>query len=258
MCPTLPRLCACWPLWLAVVLLTPTCLHAQDSTKVRYTLRLSGIYSAGNADRLIVDTNGSFFYADSVWDFQLNPGYTYGEMATRTPTGETVRTRQENELVVRLNVGVFSHRRCYGFAPASYEQSNLRRIHARYQLGLGGGWHVLRRPTAKVTFTTAVLHEQTDFVDDALDYAVYRLSLRLRQRYRVSTNRLSISHTANYLPALSEAHNYLANSQLLLEYKFSGHLSFLLKHDLTYESVVSPGRRPMHQIATVGFSYTSQ
>lgn len=247
--------------------LLPVCMLfttavAQDTLTfwqhIHYTWQVNGLATTGNTERYLLDTPLQLQYADSVLDLSLNPQFIYGEQTVKLADGSTVRQVQEREYKLAMNLGFFSQRRFYGFIPGWAEQSNLRGIQLRMQGGLGGGWHILRSKTQKLSLTAAVLYESTDFLNpEAKDYALYRGSIRLKGKHSLFKDRLRFTHLTNYLPSLALDDNILMNSQLGLEVPVNKRLAFRMGYTYTYEFIVAPGRQRTDQRLTLGVTLTN-
>ncbi len=220
----------------------------------KYVAGLDGIYSSGNVNRKLIHARLSLTYdkPTSFWGFFSNPKFQYG-----TNNHEL----QEREIFIDCN-NTFFHAQhdVYGLFFGSYEQSNLRKITDRTNLGIGIGWRILggkNIPNTRLTLsiTNAILREVTDFVANA-DIRLYRNSTRLKFKLTVIPNRLTVQNTTFIQPGLNS--DYFRWSSLAqVFYQIGKQLAFSANLDHSYESFSVQGVRNAQLNATIGVVYRS-
>lgn len=226
---------------------------ARFATRVKYNFVAEGQYTTGNVERMLLSTKAFLQYADSTVDWNITPRFVYGEQTTRTPEGIRTRVVQEREPGLDVHFGLFSLRRLYAFGFGTVEQSNLRGVGIRWLAGAGGGWHIVRTATQHLTFSAAVLREETDFVSPlAPSYRIFRGSFRLRGRHVFLKDHLRFIHITNYLPGLAFDANRRLNTTLTLEAPISRLISFTTTWVYSYEGIVPAGVRREDTRLTLG------
>ncbi len=218
-----------------------------------YTAGLDGTISAGNVNRKLLNIRLVLVHENpnSVWSFSAAPRFQYGT------TNEIL---QEREVFVDFNTSFFhSQHDVYGLVFGAYEQSNLRRINRRANVGAGLGWRIVggrNVPSRRfqVSVTNALVHEATDFAErDNID--VRRNSTRLKIRADLVPGKLSVQNMAFFQPALGRR-NLRWNSITQLVYKATQRLAFTATLDNSYESINAAGVESVQLNATLGLSFS--
>ncbi|MCU0353952.1 MAG: DUF481 domain-containing protein [Cytophagales bacterium] len=217
-----------------------------------YSLGIDGMFNSGNVNRRLLTVRGTVSHEtpNSIWGFFSSPRFQYG-------TNNEIL--QERELFVDFNNTWFKARHdVYGLFFGAYEQSNLRQINHRLNVGVGAGWQIVggrRVPSSRfqLSLSNALLREFTDFISIP-DRDVYRLSTRLKVRYEIVKEKLTFQNTTFYQPALDQR-NLRWNTISQLVFKLSKQLSLTATLDQSYESVNVQGVRSNQLNATLGLSY---
>ena len=211
----------------------------------RYRFTADGTITAGNVNRAILQLTSAIDYRLSNY-FRLssNPSFVYGKQ-------NGILT--EREYFGDLRTTFRSDKRLYYLAFGSYERSNLRQINRRLTAAAGMGYKILDRKRAYVSITDVLLHESTDFAE-LNDVSIYRNSMRLFGEYTVDSDRIKITHTAFYQPALGR-YNVRWNASLSIQIKLTEVVSLRSTMANAYESLVVPGRQNNDFRFTVGLVY---
>lgn len=222
---------------------------AAKSTPVtpiyRYRLAADGTITSGNVNRTLLQLAGSVDYElSNLFKMSTNPSFVYG--------------RQNNLLAEREWFGDFRttyrhEKRLYYLAFGSFERSNLRRINRRWTVAGGAGYKLVNRKHAYLSITNVVLQEFTDFVE-LNDINIFRNSTRVFGEYTFGGDRLTITHTAFYQPALGR-YNIRWNASLSVQVKLTSVVSLRSTLANAYESLVVPGRKNNDLRFTVGLVY---
>ncbi|WP_018617865.1 DUF481 domain-containing protein [Spirosoma luteum] len=211
----------------------------------RYRFTADGTITAGNVDRALLQLTSSVDYRLSNY-FRLssNPSFVYGKqngiLAEREYFGD-LRTTYRGE------------RRLYYLAFGSYERSNLRQINRRLTAAAGAGYKLLNRKRAYISLTDVILSESTDFTE-LNDISIIRNSARLFGEYSFDNDRIRVTHTAFYQPALGR-YNVRWNASLSVQLKITEVVSLRSTLANAYESLVVPGRKNNDLRFTVGLTY---
>ncbi len=212
---------------------------------LRYRFTADGTITAGNVDRALLQLTSSIDYRLSNY-FRLssNPSFVYGKqngiLAEREYFGD-LRTTYRGE------------RRLYYLAFGSYERSNLRQINHRLIAAAGAGYKLLNRKRAYISLTDVLLSESTDFTE-LNDISIIRNSARLFGEYSFDNDRIKVTHTTFYQPALGR-YNVRWNASLSVQLKITEVVSLRSTLANAYESLVVPGRQNNDLRFTVGLTY---
>ena len=221
--------------------------------KYFYSIGLDGTTSSGNVNRQLLNIRLTLNHENpkSIWGFFTSPKFQYG-------TNSDVL--QEREIFLDFNNTFFySQSDIYGLLFGNFEQSNLRKINTRTNVGIGIGWRILggkKSPKShvKLSISNAILYENTDFIIKQ-DRQVYRNSTRLRINADIIPNKLNLSSVVFYQPSLND--NYLRwNSLTTLSYKVGKHIAFLASLDTIYENFNIVGIQNAQTNATIGLTYS--
>lgn len=218
-----------------------------------YSIGLDGTTSSGNVNRQLLNfkTTLNFENPKSVFGFFTAPKFQYGTNSDLL---------QEREIFVDLNSTLFyAKHNVYMLIFGAYEQSNLRKITARYNMGIGIGWKILggkNSPKSKVklSISNAIVREVTDF-ETKQDKDVYRNSTRIKIRYDIMPDKLFIQSVAFFQPSLTDNY-YRWNSSSQFSYKVGKHLAILASFENTYENFNVVGIQNAQTNTTFGLVYS--
>ncbi|GAB3784847.1 hypothetical protein GCM10028818_45400 [Spirosoma horti] len=219
---------------------TPTQTHI-----FRYRFTADGTITSGNVNRALLQLTSAVDYELSHY-FKLSssPSFVYGEqsglLAEREWFGD-FRTTYRYE------------KRLYYLAFGSYERSNLRQINNRWTAAGGIGYKLLNHKRAYISITDVIMNENTDFIE-LEDIYIVRNSLRVFGEYSLANDRVTVTHTAFYQPALGQ-YNIRWNASLSVQVKLTSATSLRTTLANAYESLVVPGRQNNDLRFTVGLVY---
>ncbi len=219
-----------------------------------YSIGLDGTSSSGNVNRQLLNlrTTLSFESHKSIFGFFTTPKFQYGT---------TSDVLQERELFLDLNSTLFyAQSNVYILMFGGFEQSNLRKILTRYNVGLGVGWKIFggkknSKSRFKLSITNALVKEVTDF-EIKQDRDVFRNSTRLKLIYEIIPNKMHLQSVAFLQPSLNDNY-YRWNSLSSLTYKVGKHFAFLVSFENTYENFNVVGIQNAQTNATIGLTYSS-
>lgn len=219
-----------------------------------YSIGLDGTSSSGNVNRQLLNlrTTLSFESHKSIFGFYTTPKFQYGT---------TSDVLQERELFLDLNSTLFyAQSNVYILMFGGFEQSNLRKILTRYNVGLGVGWKIFggkknSKSRFKLSITNALVKEVTDF-EIKQDRDVFRNSTRLKLIYEIIPNKMHLQSVAFLQPSLNDNY-YRWNSLSSLTYKVGKHFAFLVSFENTYENFNVVGIQNAQTNATIGLTYSS-
>lgn len=211
----------------------------------RYRFTADGTITSGNVNRALLQLTSALDYELS-HHFKLSssPSFVYGQqsgiLAEREWFGD-FRTTYRYE------------KRLYYLAFGSYERSNLRQINNRWTVAGGFGYKLLNHKRAYISVTNVLMNENTDFIE-LQDIYIIRNSMRVFGEYTLANNRVTVTHTAFYQPALGQ-YNIRWNASLSVQVKLTSATSLRSTLANAYESLVVPGRQNNDLRFTVGLVY---
>ena len=219
---------------------------AQPVTPVfRYRFTADGTITAGNVDRTLLQLTSALDYQlSNYFKLSTTPSFVYGRQAG---------ILAEREWFGDLRATYRYEKRLYYLAFGSYERSNLRQINHRWTAAAGAGYKLLNRKRAYISLTDVLMQEYTDFIE-LDDINIFRNSARLYGEYTFDKDRITVTHTAYYQPALGQ-YNVRWNATLSLQVKLTATTSLRSTLANAYESLVVPGRQNNDLRFTVGLVY---
>ncbi len=213
----------------------------------RYNVALTGAVNEGNVNRQLLMFRSDFSWAGKVLELDLHPRFAYGKQ-----NGQLA----EREPYIDALVNVWHQRKFYGFLATNMEASHLRGIRFRWLGGVGVGWHILRTPNVKLSFTNLLLHEGTDFITDT-DLTLWRSSARLKGQYNLFKNKILLKHWFYLQPSFT-VKNFRWNGILSIEFPIYKSLQFRINVEDIYESLVPEGRQNEDRTISLGLSLGSR
>ncbi len=219
-----------------------------------YNIGFDGTVSSGSVNRELLNIKSSLNFE--------SPKYIFGFFThPRFQFGTNANTLQEREIFLDLNSTLFYlQHNVYLLAFGAFEQSNLRKITTRYNIGAGIGWKIIggnNKPKSpvKLSLSNVLVHEVTDFVTKQ-DIILYRNSTRFKLIISLIPEKLTINSVIFIQPSLID--NYFRwNSSSQLSYKVGKHLSVLASFENTFENFNPELIQNTQTNATIGLTYSS-
>ena len=218
-----------------------------------YSIGLDGTTSSGNVNRqlLNIKTTLNFENPKSILGFFTSPKFQFGMNSD---------VLQEREILLDLNTTLFyAQNDVYGLLFGAYEQSNLRRISTRYNVGVGIGWKILggkKTPKSKfkLSVSNAIVREITDF-ETKQDKNIYRNSTRFKIKYDIIADKIFFQSVVFLQPSLNDNY-YRWNSSSQFSYKVGKHIAILVSFENTYENFNVAGIQNSQTNTTFGLVYS--
>lgn len=218
-----------------------------------YSVSLDGTASSGNVNRQLLNFKTTLNYENpkSIFGFFTSPRFQYG-------TNSDVL--QEREIGLDINSTLFySQHDVYGLLFGAFEQSNIRKISSRFNIGIGIGWKIFggrKSPKSrfKLSISNALVREITDFISKQ-DRNIYRNSTRIKLKYDIIPDKFSIQSVVFLQPSLIDEY-YRWNSSTQLSYKVGKHISILASFENTYENFNTIGIQNAQTNTTIGLTYS--
>ena len=219
-----------------------------------YSIGIDGTTSSGNVNRQLLNLKSTLNFENpkSIFGFFMSPKFQYGTNSDQL---------QEREIFLDLNSTLFySKHNVYMLFFGTYEQSNLRKISNRYNVGIGIGWKILggiNSPKSKVklSVSNAFVHESTNF-EFKEKIKIYRNSTRVKLRIDFIQDKFFIQSVAFLQPSLTDNY-YRWNSSSQLSYKVGKHIIILASLENTNENFNVLGIQNSQTNTTFGLVYSS-
>ena len=203
-------------------------LHGQDSLVTSGSLYLNSNMSFGNVEQIMLNLGGNFNIESKQSEFFISPDYTYSEQL-----GVLV----EDEYSLNVILETMKHRKIYLFGFAAIDKSFKRKFDLKKEVGIGSGHYFIKKDSNKVSFTTAITNESTDFyVVESEDVKVNRLSLRLKGSHMFK--RFNVSYVFWYKPSLEFDGIYVYRNTLSFEFPMTENLSLNSQWSYVYDNLV--------------------
>ncbi|AII53433.1 DUF481 domain-containing protein [Hymenobacter sp. APR13] len=218
-----------------------------DTTLIVYNTQLTGAYSRGGVNRTLLSTTQSLTF-------------TRGQHFGLPLTGSFIFGRQDKRLRERellLNATPYYYKgRFRAYALGGFEQSNLRGITSRTQVGAGPGRAFYSDTLGReVSVSNLIIREQTSFLDGRRQVTA-RNSVRLKAAWSVRI--LTLASTTFYQPSLADFGNYRFSNLTTAALKLTRQLAVSFSYNYSFESQFSEGRVPENTNVTVGLSYSTR
>lgn len=211
----------------------------------RYRFTADGTITSGNVERTLLQLTSAVDYQlSNYFKLSTTPSFVYGRQAG---------ILAEREWFGDLRATYRYEKRLYYLTFGSYERSNLRQINHRWTAAAGAGYKLLNRKRAYISLTDVLMQEYTDFIE-LNDINIFRNSARLYGEYTFDKDRITITHTVFYQPAIGQ-YNVRWNVTLSLQVKLTAATSLRSTLANAYESLVVPGRQNNDLRFTVGLVY---
>ncbi len=211
---------------------------------LRYQFFGDGTFARGNVNRSLIILRTEVNYDGPVVSLATNPRFAYGNQ-----NGELA----ERELYLDLFVDLYKKRKVYAFGLATLESSNLRGINFRQLAGAGVGWRLHESERNKLSLTTAIIYEDTDFRTRA-SLTTLRNSTRLKGKHSFFADRMRITHITFVQPTLLDSSRRRWSTLISVELPLSKWFTLRSSFENSFESLVESGRQRNDSRLTVGFS----
>ena len=203
--------------FLLFLALQPFALSASSAVQSDWDVdsELGASLFFGNTRQATVTTRGSASRTDSILEWASDMAFTYGE-ATNKDGVEFVNKRS---WALGTSLDYKPQGNSSPYLSGRVQSSHEKRIHLRYEAGVGGKLTMVRNSKGIVDFSVALLAERTipikdeDASEDSEDVTQGRWSARLRFRRDLQEGRVSLKSETLYKPVFDEFGNYTVNSE---------------------------------------------
>ncbi len=211
---------------------------------LNYRLFGDGNFTQGNVSRSLMVLRAEVALNGPVISISSNPRFSYGKQNG---------VLAERDTYVDLFVDVFKKKRTYVFGLATMEISHLRGIDLRQLAGAGVGYRVLQSERNKLSLTTAIIHESTDFKERAT-IVTQRNSFRMKGSHLFLSKKMRFNHITFVQPSLADFSNLRWNTLLSLELPLAKWIALRTSFSNSYESEVEASRKNNDSNITFGIS----
>ncbi len=191
----------------------------------------------GNTSQILLTSRLAGSFIDSTKEIKLGGGLNYGEVEDKGVSRRDGFTEGSLDL---YPLAQFSP-----FGSARWEFATQKGINGRFSTGLGLKGKVFRSKLAEMSFSSAVLYEQSRLraarvsgrMRPDTTVRLARLSNRLRYKQTLfKDNRVIFQHEMFYTPNLADFGNYLVTSQTSLTVALVRRVSLRISFSDDYDS----------------------
>lgn len=218
--------------------LTSAQTQNKDSTSITYDATLSGTYSYGNSNRFLASTQHTVLMKAGRVVVPMSASYTIGYIGTIQREGE----------FDYISSPTYDHGRWRVYNDAEYEISRLFGIDARFLIGGGLGYQVIKDKKVSLTVSDLVLEESTAYFDGSSRRMV-RNSIRTKLLLMLGI--VEISNITFYQPAV-DRFDYRFNTTNTVSVRVAKNVTGLFKSSYKYESYVLPGKSNSNILMSIG------
>ena len=205
-------------LFAVLVIATPPPLRAQGlgwHTKTDAGVSLF----FGNTEQRVITTHVGVAHADSTFELQSDARFSYGEASA--DSGRRLVSKRSWFASVSFNHQPFT--RFSPFFSGSVESSLEKRIHLRYNAGLGGKLTFVRNDATDANFSLALLGEKTissGAQPAGLQTTLVRWAATAQIKHKID-DKLSVSTETVYRPSAPELAQFTFTNTTAFQYQMN-------------------------------------
>lgn len=218
--------------WIAALLLLARPLAGQETTwDAEGEIGASLFF--GNSEQILLTSRAAIAHADSAFALSTDVNFAYGEV---TRDGGTAVSKRSWQVGLSANLHPFAL--ASPFLQLSAESSLEKRVHGRYNGGVGAKLALLQRAGSTLNVRVALLAERLTPREPAVDGTQIfgRWSASARGKYAFADGRLTLSTDLAYRPEFGGAGSFTFESTTGLAYQISRVVSLKLTFVDNYDS----------------------
>jgi putative salt-induced outer membrane protein YdiY len=193
--------------------------------------------------------------------FTAGGTYLYGRQRDPASGEKTTTTDNWN---VRAKYDYFFSPHLYAYGNTKVEKDNIANLDVRLTPGAGVGYQIVDRPDFKASAEAGLTYVYEKFAapDEASttefrdhnEYLSGRLAYKLEKKFG---DRLTLFHSAEYLPSFRDLGDYLVNAEGGMRVGVTGQLFVEYKLTLTYDAIPAPGasNTDLRHLLSVGWQF---
>lgn len=231
-------------------------LSESDTLKFQLKLSSTGTWQKGNVEQFTIRgklelvTNAT---KNLVYKTQNNLLYQ-----------EFGNFKADNDINSRNYVYWKPSKKIYPFAIAYFQTNYRRKIDFRWFSGLGGTWQFYKDKNTILKFSTALVYENTDFLNSQFNQEEYngsnnislwRSTIYVSGMHKMLEEKFKIYYTAYWQPALGYSKNNRLQLDTGIEMPLWKNFNFLAQYTINNEQVVVKNVKNIDRILTFGLSY---
>lgn len=234
-------------------------LSESDTLKFQLKLSSTGTWQKGNVEQFTI--RGKM---DLVSNATKNLVYKTQNNLLYQEFGSF---KADNDVNSRNYVYWKPSQKIYPFAMAYFQTNYRRKIDFRWFSGLGGTWQFYKDKNTILKFSTALVYENTHFLNDQFNQGQYngsknislwRGTIYVSGMHRMVDEKFKVYYTAYWQPALGYSKNNRLQLDTGVEMPLWKGFNFLAQYTFTNEEVVVRNVKNIDRILTFGLSYQIQ
>lgn len=173
----------------------------------------------GNTEQRVITTHGNVAHADSTFELQTDLRFSYGEASA--DSGQRFVSKRSWFASISFDHQPFT--RFSPFFSGSVESSLEKRIHLRYNAGLGGKLTFVRNDATDANFSLALLGEKTISSGEqpaGLQTTILRWAATAKVRHKID-DKLSVTTESVYRPSAPELSQFTFTNTTALQYQMN-------------------------------------
>lgn len=173
----------------------------------------------GNTEQRVITTHGNISHADSTFELQTDVRFSYGEASA--DSGQRIVSKRS--WIASIS---FDHQPFTRFSPffsGSVESSLEKRIHLRYNAGLGGKLTFFRNDGTDANLSLALLGEKTISSGEqpaGLQTTILRWAATAKIRHKID-EKLSVSTETVYRPSAPQLSQFTFTNTTAFQYQMN-------------------------------------
>ena len=247
---------------LFVILVLPLALYAQidesDTLRLKASLSVTGFWQRGNVQTSIFRGRTDLSVRPwKKWVYKNSNSYVY----------QAFGKEKADEDILSLNFLYFNpDRKVYPLALAFMSTNFRRAIDARYLVGGGATFQVVRRKAQMLKFSLTCEYEATSFDQTRFNRSEFngksnintiRSTLWINGRYELFKKKMVLSHESYFQPSLENSQNYRWRAEVGLEFPVWKFMNFTINFIDTFESIVIESQVQEDRFLTFGLNLKS-
>lgn len=200
-----------WPgkrLMIVILVLAGKFSFGQFSDTVNYHLKMA---ATGNMNKTTTGTSSVF---NNLLGFDISKKYVSLNSSAAYIYGRNPTQKTNDDVIAVMNADFMqSVSKLYYWALASYEKSFSLKVDNRLQAGGGVGYTILNQPNSVIVVSDGLLFETADLSQKdqygRTSYQTLRNSFRLKFRFKIKEDLVTIDGTEFLQNSLSEGADYI-------------------------------------------------
>lgn len=231
-------------------------LNESDTLKLQLRISSSGTWQKGNVEQFAIRGKIDLVSnATKILAFKTQNNLLYQEFGD---------IKADNDVNSRNYIYWKPSKKIYPFAIAYFQTNYRRKIDFRWFSGVGGTWQFFKSKKAILKFSSAIVYESTNFLNNQFNQEQYNLSKNIslwRATFYISGDQKILDgkckfyYTAYWQPSLGYSKNNRLQLDTGVEMPLWKDFNFIAHCTFNNEEVVVKNIKSIDRILTFGLSY---